>query len=67
MIQKRTPSVFAEVLNKERMASGPFLMDQKQIGFVIAPELRVSEEKGVARARGREPRWRWGGETAFGV
>ena len=43
IIKKRTPSDFAEVLNKERMASGPFFMDQKHIGFVIAHPHRRME------------------------
>ena len=36
MIKKRTQGVFAEVLNKDRMASVPFLMDHKKIGFGAA-------------------------------
>jgi hypothetical protein len=43
MIKKRTPSVFAEVLNKDRMASVPFFMDQNKIGLVIAHPPRRME------------------------
>ena len=52
IIKKRTPSVFAEVLNKEGMASGPFLMDQNKIGSVIA---HPPPENGAGEFSGRKP------------